>query len=58
MARAGDVAELSARARLGESAAAERLFPLLYEELRALASSFFQGRRGGTLQPTALVHEA
>ena len=56
--RSDEVADLIARARLGEHAAAERLFPLLYEELRALASSFFQARRSGTLQPTALVHEA
>lgn len=57
--RAGDVSDLIARARMGESAAADRLFPLLYEELRALAGSFFLGQRpGDTLQPTALVHEA
>lgn len=56
--RSDEVADLIARARLGEHAAAERLFPLLYEELRALASSFFHARRSGTLQPTALVHEA
>ncbi len=57
--RTRDVSELIERARLGESAAADRLFPLLYEELRALASSFFLGQRvGDTLQPTALVHEA
>ncbi|MCY2960086.1 MAG: sigma-70 family RNA polymerase sigma factor [Planctomycetota bacterium] len=59
VAGSGDVTDLIARARLGESAAANRLFPLLYEELRALARSFFVGQRPGeTLQPTALVHEA
>lgn len=58
-ARGGDVPDLIERARAGESAAAARLFPLLYEELRALASSFFRGQKpGDTLQPTALVHEA
>jgi len=39
--------------------ASERLFPLLYQELRALAAA--RVRRlppGATLQPTALVHEA
>ncbi|GJM23984.1 MAG: DNA-directed RNA polymerase sigma-70 factor [Phycisphaerae bacterium] len=34
-------------------------FPLVYDELRALAGHYFQGeRRDHTLQPTALVHEA
>ena len=35
------------------------MFPLLYDELRALAASFFAGNAANqTLQPTALVHEA
>ena len=34
------------------------LLPKVYGELRALAASYFRGRDGGTLQPTALVHEA
>lgn len=39
--------------------AAERLMPLVYEELRALAGSFFALQPADhTLQPTALVHEA
>jgi len=43
----------------GRSAAVNDLLPLVYDELRALASSFFRGQRGDhTLQPTALVHEA
>jgi RNA polymerase sigma factor (TIGR02999 family) len=43
----------------GESAAAEELLPLVYEQLRALAGSYFRGQPGDhTLQPTALVHEA
>ncbi|MBX3396769.1 MAG: sigma-70 family RNA polymerase sigma factor [Phycisphaerae bacterium] len=43
----------------GESSAAERLLPLVYERLRALAASYLaQDRPGHTLQPTALVHEA
>jgi RNA polymerase sigma-70 factor, ECF subfamily len=43
----------------GESAAAARLMPLVYGELRALASDYFRGQRPDqTLQPTALVHEA
>lgn len=47
--------ELSA----GDPSAAERLLPHVYEQLRALAISFFQRQPGNhTLQPTALVHEA
>ena len=37
----------------------EQLLPLVYDELRAVASSFLaRERHGHTLQPTALVHEA
>jgi RNA polymerase sigma factor (TIGR02999 family) len=43
----------------GESQAAERLLPLIYDELRRLASAkLAQERPGQTLQATALVHEA
>jgi RNA polymerase sigma factor (TIGR02999 family) len=43
----------------GNSKAAERLLPLVYDELRKLAASrMAQERSGHTLQPTALVHEA
>ncbi|GMU82659.1 MAG: sigma-70 family RNA polymerase sigma factor [Phycisphaerales bacterium] len=43
----------------GDRAAAGQLLPLVYEQLRALASSYFRGQRADhTLQPTALVHEA
>src|SRR6188474_1839823 len=43
----------------GESQAAEKLLPLVYDELRKLAA-FRMAREpaGHTLQPTALVHEA
>jgi len=38
---------------------AKRLLPLVYDELRALAERYLHSeRRGHTLQPTALVHEA
>ncbi len=38
---------------------ADRLLPLVYDELRALAGHYLGGERvGHTLQPTALVHEA
>ncbi len=43
----------------GRAGAAEDLFPIIYEELRALAGAFFREERSEhTLQPTALVHEA
>lgn len=41
------------------SASAEKLFPVVYEELRRLARSYMNRETPGhTLQPTALVHEA
>lgn len=44
---------------LGEAGAAERLFPVVYDELRRLARSYLDTpRRDHTLQATALVHEA
>ena len=43
----------------GHPSAAERLFPLVYDEMRALAERYFRRERSDhTLQPTALVHEA
>jgi RNA polymerase sigma factor (TIGR02999 family) len=45
--------------RDGEENAAERLFPLVYDELRRQAKAFLNRERvDHTLQPTALVHEA
>src|SRR5262245_10724486 len=45
--------------RDGDDAAAEKLFPLVYNELRKLAAAQMANERPGhTLQPTALVHEA
>lgn len=44
---------------LGRGEPAERLFPLVYSELRALAHAWFARESPGTtLQPTAVVHEA
>lgn len=55
----GNVTQLLARASGGDRAATDELFPLVYEELRALADRFLSGESAGnTLQPTALVHEA
>jgi RNA polymerase sigma-70 factor (ECF subfamily) len=45
-------------AAAGDELAAEKLLPLVYGRLRALAGSYLQGRVEHTLQPTALVHEA
>ena len=43
----------------GAPGASEELLPLVYDQLRALASAYLAGeRRGHTLQATALVHEA
>jgi RNA polymerase sigma factor (TIGR02999 family) len=43
----------------GDSAAAEQLLPLVYDELRKLAAArLAQEKPGQTLQATALVHEA
>lgn len=43
----------------GDSSVAERLIPLIYDELRVLAEQYMKRERPGhTLQPTALVHEA
>ncbi|HYJ90563.1 MAG TPA: ECF-type sigma factor, partial [Pyrinomonadaceae bacterium] len=43
----------------GDRDAAERLFPLVYDELKRQARFFLsRERKDHTLQPTALVHEA
>src|SRR5580692_7414475 len=56
---AGQVTELLDELARGDKSALDRLFPLVYAELRALAASHFRGERGEqTLRPTALVHEA
>ncbi len=53
------VSQLLAAWNEGDDSAPERLIPLVYEELRALAGVLFRDQpRGQTLQPTALVHEA
>ncbi|HZP49411.1 MAG TPA: ECF-type sigma factor [Vicinamibacterales bacterium] len=53
------VTALLARWRRGDSDALERLIPLVYEELHALARHHLRHERADhTLQSTALVHEA
>lgn len=54
-----DVTQLLNSIDPGDSKAAEELLPLVYRELRALASRKMSGQPAGhTLQATALVHEA
>ncbi len=58
-ARNPQVTELLEAWNAGDEDAADRLIPLMYDELRALAQGYFRReRQGHTLQPTALVHEA
>jgi RNA polymerase sigma-70 factor (ECF subfamily) len=58
-APAGEATLVLHRLVNGENSAAGELLPLVYEQLRALAGSYFRGQPGDhTLQPTALVHEA
>lgn len=59
MAHTGEITRLLAACRNGDRDAVERLFPLVYDELRRIARSQFRSESPGhTLQPTALVHEA
>lgn len=54
-----DVTNILGRIEHGDPSAAGTLLPLIYEELRKLASSkMAQEQPGQTLQATALVHEA
>lgn len=54
-----DVTRLLDAAAAGDPAAAADLLPLVYDELRKLASArLAEEQPGQTLQPTALVHEA
>ena len=53
------VTQILSQIESGNPAAAERLLPLVYEELRKLAAAkLTQEKPGQTLQATALVHEA
>jgi RNA polymerase sigma factor (TIGR02999 family) len=54
-----DVTRILSAIERGDSHAAEQLLPLVYDELRRLASQrLAQEKAGQTLQATALVHEA
>jgi RNA polymerase sigma factor (TIGR02999 family) len=53
------VTELLLELRHGQAGAMDRLFPLVYEELRRIARRALRGERTGhTLGTTGLVHEA
>jgi RNA polymerase sigma factor (TIGR02999 family) len=53
-----DVTHILAAIEQGESSAAERLLPLVYDELRRLAAQrLAREKPGQTLEATALVHE-
>jgi RNA polymerase sigma factor (TIGR02999 family) len=54
-----DVTNILQTIKPGDSQAADQLLPLVYDELRRIASyKMAQEAPGHTLQPTALVHEA
>lgn len=54
-----DVTQILSQIDSGDSAAADRLLPLVYDELRKLAAARMANERPDhTLQATALVHEA
>jgi RNA polymerase sigma factor (TIGR02999 family) len=55
----GDVTRLLQQWRSGDETALDSVFPLVYDELRALAQRHLRSERSShTLQRTALVHEA
>jgi RNA polymerase sigma factor (TIGR02999 family) len=54
-----DVTQILSRIESGDASAADQLLPLVYEELRMLATARLAFEKPGqTLQATALVHEA
>src|SRR5499427_7704090 len=54
-----DITRILTAIEQGDSAAADQLLPLVYEELRKLAAHRMASESAAqTLQPTALVHEA
>jgi RNA polymerase sigma factor (TIGR02999 family) len=55
----GAVTHLLQQAQAGDREAFDRLVPLVYAELRRMATGMLRSERAAhTLQPTALVHEA
>jgi RNA polymerase sigma factor (TIGR02999 family) len=54
-----EITQFLGRLAGGDAAAAEGLYPAVYQELRGIAARWFRrSDRELTLQPTALVHEA
>jgi RNA polymerase sigma factor (TIGR02999 family) len=59
METSGDITQLLGELRDGKPGAADRLLPLVYDELRRLAAGYMSRERPDhSLQATALVHEA
>jgi RNA polymerase sigma factor (TIGR02999 family) len=59
MASTAEVTQLLQNWRNGDGSALDRLFPIVYDELRQIAARYLRKQRPGhTLQTTALVHEA
>lgn len=57
--QAGVITELVEQARAGRGPSVEQVVPIVYTELRRIASSYLRRERPGhTLQPTALANEA
>jgi RNA polymerase sigma factor (TIGR02999 family) len=57
--RRSEITELIVEARHGRRDAVERIFPLVYDELRRMAHrTLLDERKGHTLSTTVLVHEA
>src|SRR5258708_21319157 len=55
----GEITRVLAEWSGGNQAALDNLVPIVYDELRGLASNYMRGERPGhLLQTTALVHEA
>ena len=53
-----DITRILADLRRGDDGAADRLLPIIYTELHAIAQRFFTQRHAGeTIQPTILVHD-
>ena len=56
---AKEITQILKEWRSGDESAVDRLFPLVYDELKRQAKSYLNRERGNhTLQPTALVNEA
>lgn len=55
-----ETTKLIADSRAGDAAAASKLMPIVYDELRKLARRYMAGGQRGsaTMQPTVVVHEA